>query len=59
MPGRAEVGGGWGLTHRAVPALVARGAGAGVGANVVLACPIVEAGLGDAWRATCGRRRGL
>lgn len=46
-------GGWWGLTKSAVSALIARGAGAGVGADVVLARPVVEAGLGDTWGATC------
>lgn len=45
--------GGWGLTEGAVLALIARGASAGVAADVVLTGPVVEAGLGDAWGATC------
>lgn len=43
----------WGLTKGTVLALVARGASAGVAADVVLARPVVEAGLGGAWGATC------
>ena len=41
------------LTEGAVPAVVARGAGAGVAADAVLAGPVVEAGLGDARGAAC------
>lgn len=43
----------WELTEGAVPALIARGAGAFVAVDVVLARPIVEAGLGDTRGATC------
>lgn len=45
------------LTHCAVPALVARGTRAAIIADVVLACPVVEAGLGDTWRTTYRSRR--
>lgn len=47
-----------GLTEGAGPALVAGGASAGVAADVVLAGPVVEAGLGDARGATCQEPRG-
>lgn len=50
--GRALVGAAV-LTEGAVPAVVARGAGAGVAADGVLAGPVVEAGPGDARGAAC------
>lgn len=40
------------FSHGAVLSLIARGAHAAVIADVVLAYPVVEAGLGDAWRTT-------
>lgn len=45
------------LTHCTVPALVARRTRAAIIADVVLAYPVVEAGLGDTWRTTYGSRR--
>lgn len=56
-PPPSRVGCGWSLTHGAVLALVASGAHAAVIADVVLAYPVVEAGLGDAWGTTYGSRR--
>lgn len=50
------MGNGRSLTHGTGLALIAGGTRAAVTADVVLACPVVEAGLGDAWRTTCGRR---
>lgn len=50
------LGNGWHLTHCTGLALIAGGARAAETADVVLTCPVVEAGLGDARKATYGRR---
>lgn len=50
------MGDGRSLTHCTGLALIAGGARAAVTSDVVLTSPVVEAGLGDTWRATYGRR---